>query len=487
MTAFTQLRELTHLTDLAQLPPVKRISDVTQRARTQPWAQLKAGLNGLKARVRSWSRMPQNPVTILAPLEHSKESRLRQLLEKIDQDTANNAILPFEKFGEKLHFARLLILEGPDHPDTYASSLVFLANVDGPVEDFLQQVVEVAAAGLDEVFGTCRDYPPKRQRTEATRRAFLQAHLVTDQAYYINTVGRTVRQIRQEDELHRALRSFLNDLERPLQLNAKTMRQVLVDYVASRTELSWALQPAERPGLLWRLKEELRFALILAGGAVVVLWSWPVLALWLLNIDRLNRQDDEDRVRPPLGRLTQLRAREDILVQNQFAAVGFVKPGWVRGVHTRALLALGQVGFRHIFNKGDLATVPLLKLQGVNTIHFAHWIFIEDRQRLLFASNYDGSLESYMVDFIDKVAWGINLVFSNGVGFPRTIKLVREGARKEQLYKDYLGNHQIETLAWHSPYPQLTAVNVANNEAIRAGLRGYMTERQARAWLRRIN
>src|SRR5690606_9434941 len=265
------------------------------------------------------------------------------------------------------------------------------------------------------------------------------------------------------------------------------MRQVLIDYVVSRPELNWALQPAERPGLLWRLKEELRFGLILAGGALVVFWTWPVLALWLFNIDRMNRQDEEDHLRPPLSRLNQLRAREDILVHNQFAAVGFVKPGLVRRLHTRVLLALGQVGFRHIFNKGDLATVPLLNLQGVNTIHFARWIFIEDRQRLLFASNYDGSLESYMVDFIDKVAWGINLVFSNGVGFPRTIKLVREGARKEQLYKDYLGNHQIETLAWHSPYPQLTAVNVANNEAIRAGLSGYMTERQARAWLRRIN
>src|SRR5690606_8847863 len=265
------------------------------------------------------------------------------------------------------------------------------------------------------------------------------------------------------------------------------MRQVLIDYVASRSDLSEALQPAERPGLLWRLKEELRFALILAGGAVVVFWTWPVLALWLLNIDRLNRRDHEDRQRPPLSRLTQLRAREDILVQNQFAAVGFVKPGWVRSLHTRALLALGQVGFRHIFNKGDLATVPVLNLQGVNTIHFARWIFIEDRQRLLFASNYDGSLESYMVDFIDKVAWGINLVFSNGVGFPRAINLVQEGARKEQLYKDYLGNHQIETQVWHSPYPQLTAANIANNEAIRAGLRGFMSERQARAWLRRIN
>ena len=35
---------------------------------------------------------------------------------------------------------------------------------------------------------------------------------------------------------------------------------------------------------------------------------------------------------------------------------------------------------------------------------------------MLFMSNYDGSLESYMDDFINKVGWGLNLSFSHGVG-----------------------------------------------------------------------
>ncbi len=50
------------------------------------------------------------------------------------------------------------------------------------------------------------------------------------------------------------------------------------------------------------------------------------------------------------------------------------------------------------------------------------------RQRVLFLSNYDGSLESYMDDFINKVGFGLNVVFSNGIGYPRTDWLVLEGA-----------------------------------------------------------
>ena len=65
---------------------------------------------------------------------------------------------------------------------------------------------------------------------------------------------------------------------------------------------------------------------------------------------------------------------------------------------------------RHVFNRGNLA--------GVKTIHFARWVFLDGKRRVFFASNYDGSLESYMDDFIDKIAWGLNIVFSNGFGYP---------------------------------------------------------------------
>ena len=77
------------------------------------------------------------------------------------------------------------------------------------------------------------------------------------------------------------------------------------------------------------------------------------------------------------------------------------------------LLWLLDYAARHVYRRGYLTRVQ--------TIHFARWVLLDDNKRMFFASNYDGSLDSYMDDFINKVAWGINLVFSNGVGFPRTM------------------------------------------------------------------
>ena len=57
-----------------------------------------------------------------------------------------------------------------------------------------------------------------------------------------------------------------------------------------------------------------------------------------------------------------------------------------------------------------------------------------------------------MDDFIDKVAWGLNLVFRNGVGYPRTSWLVRGGAKDELAFKDYLRVHQVPTRVWYSAY-----------------------------------
>ena len=67
-------------------------------------------------------------------------------------------------------------------------------------------------------------------------------------------------------------------------------------------------------------------------------------------------------------------------------------------------------------------------LARVRTIHFARWVFLDGRKRILFLSNYDGSLESYMDDFINKVGFGLNVVFSNGIGYPRTDWLDRSTA-----------------------------------------------------------
>jgi hypothetical protein len=131
---------------------------------------------------------------------------------------------------------------------------------------------------------------------------------------------------------------------------------------------------------------------------------------------------------------------------------------------------------RQIFTRGRLARV--------GTIHFARWVFMDNRRRLLFASNYDGSLDSYMDDFINKVAYGLNLVFSNGIGYPRTNFLLGRGAQDELTFKYYLRRHQVPTQVWYKAYPGLTAADLARNTQIREGLeRREMTDAEARRWL----
>jgi hypothetical protein len=95
-------------------------------------------------------------------------------------------------------------------------------------------------------------------------------------------------------------------------------------------------------------------------------------------------------------------------------------------------------------------------------------------------------MESYMDDFVDMLAWSLNLFASNGVGFPSTRWLIFGGARDEQAYKNFLRNQQIPTQVWYSAYPDLTAVTIANNAAIRAGLNGADDPDVAEKWASRL-
>jgi hypothetical protein len=141
------------------------------------------------------------------------------------------------------------------------------------------------------------------------------------------------------------------------------------------------------------------------------------------------------------------------------------------------LLILIDYACRHVFTRGFLARVQ--------TIHFAFWAFLDDKRRLVFTSNYDGGHEAYMDDFINKVAWGLNLAFSNGVGWPRTRWLVARGARIEDKFKHFQRRHQLPTEVWYKAYPGLTLVDLKRNQRIREGLeRKSVTDAQAQAWLR---
>ena len=423
----------------------------------------------------------QVALTIRAPIKPGQAESLKRLLTEM-ADPAGGRAIPFERL-ETTHFARLFVLDevdgGPDGGPPIPASLVYMSDVDAPVWRHLADLVGIGGARLNDVFAHCEGWPSASASNWA-RVAWLRARRVRADIVYVNTVGRSVAQVRGERRLRQAIEDFLDGKQDewrggdPVQIHAAVRR-----FVAGRPDLRWALTPARGPGLAFRVRSTLHKV----GGLLLVLLAAPLLLallpVWAVLLRRHERRDVPDAPIPPgPERLRELADLEDHVVQNPFTAIGFAKPGRFRFLTMLAVLRAVNYATRHIFNRGSLA--------GITTIHFARWVFIDDRRRLVFASSYDGSLESYMDDFIDKVAWGLNAVFSNGVGYPRTRWLVLDGATDELAFKKFLRSYQVPTQLWYSAYDRLTNANIANNAAIRAGLAGPMSDEEAQRWLRRL-
>jgi hypothetical protein len=422
----------------------------------------------------------QLAVTIVADVKPRRAASLERLLTAMGEDAAGNDVLPLGELSTA-HFARLLMLDA-DHDldgDPLPAHLIYMSDIDGSVAEHLAELVDLAPKGLDQILGHCEGYPPPavRRPTRDDRLAFLDARAVKAGAMYVNTVGRTLRQVREEARLRDEIQAFLDggDFDG---VEPAAARDAIRRFVRAREDLRWAGEPAAKPGSLARAADALGalgLPLELIALAPVLV---PLLPVWgaLLRLHEIS--DSAATIAPSGAHVRELAALEDRTAQNPFAAVGNRKPGLTRLATATGILRLVDYGARYIFNRGSLT--------GVTTIHFARWVFLDDRRRMIFASSYDGSLESYMDDFINQVWWGLNAVFSNGVGYPKTSWLVFGGAQKEQEFKDYLRRRQVPTQVWYSAYDELTAVNIDNNAHIRAGLSGEMSREETEAWLLRL-
>ena len=106
-------------------------------------------------------------------------------------------------------------------------------------------------------------------------------------------------------------------------------------------------------------------------------------------------------------------------------------------------------------------------LAGIPSIHFARWQILDGGRRLLFATNYDGGWGGYLGEFVAIVAFGMNAIWGNTGGFPRTFYLLFSGVKDEQRFKCYARNSQVETLLWYQRYPDLSLAAIRRNTALR--------------------
>jgi hypothetical protein len=428
---------------------------------------------------------PQSPFLVVASVAAGREAGLRALLAEMNSAPGvadpENPVLPFGRF-ERIHFARFIVLDETAmadlslydvSPPRLGLRLVLLGDCDGPAWTLLDELAAGAGDGLRRLFGHCEGFDPGTDMA-----AWLHAHALSTRANYVNWLGRTVRQIHEEGALQRFLSARVPRTPVASGAEARRLRRELIEQAQAEQRAGrLRLSTPEPTPLGWWLGN-LAHAL---GVPLLALLASPLLLLaapWLIwRLRSLERSDPEYCPGPAAGHLRGLRELEDRGPTNQFTAVGPVKPGAFRRALVSVLLLIIGWGARHIFHSGHLARVQ--------TIHFARWVVLDDGARVLFASNYDGIHEAYMDDFINKVAWGLNLIFSNGVGWPHTDWLVAGGARREGCFKKYQRAHQVPTQVWYDAYPGLTLNDMRRNRRIREGLeQGEVGEDQALAWLR---
>lgn len=423
---------------------------------------------------------------VVAPLDVKRVDELRSLLATMNRapGTANpdNEIIPFGRLPD-LHFARIVVLEDQTLDDittaygiprrNYPLYLTFLADFDGDVDRFRNQMISLARNGLEQIFSYCTDFKPG---TDIAR--WMEQHEHRPATMYNNWVGRTMQQIREENALRQVVQTFVFNggtqfQNSPPEEIRRTVK-AFVDREVKSQKLT--LTPTGNMPLTWRIKKLVNLIFV----PLLLLFITPLIILYLpiflFQLRRREKSDMEIAPRPPAEYVNKLARIEDYDVTNQFTAMGSLKPGLFRRWLLVYLLWIIQYTTRHIYTRGHLARV--------STIHFARWVFIDDKKRLVFCSNYDSSLETYMDDFINKVAFGLNVVFSNGIGYPTTNWLVFNGAKDEQKFKYFIRRHELPTEVWYDGHTGLTNFDLKRNSLIRNGLeQPVMTNAQAVEWL----
>lgn len=443
----------------------------------------------------------QNPFTVQTRIVKERMADLCVLLDGIGEDIKGNPHIPFLSL-DRLHYASFVVVDA-DPDDPY---LIFEGNVDGPVPDFLRHLVR-AGPGLLEIYRHC-DGCPVADPDELVD--FLLDHDIGVSAFYVAWPGHTVGTIREERLLHERIGRFLDEQRASSDIAtqpAAEVRRRIQEFVRGDPELAGALQPRPRPFLV-RFGPAIAAALV--APVVIVLLKLLVAAVspWssrtkrllarltllapggMAGVLRVHELRDDRRVaaRSPdwqtrynewVHTLGHVVDREDHQLQNHLASVTSVKSGRFRLAALNVVFALVTLAVRLVANRG--------KLGFIGSVHFARWVITPDKKSVVFLSNFDGSWESYLNDFIDLAFFGLNAVWSNTdnpIGFPPTRFLVFGGSQDEQRFKSYARYSQFRSRVWYSAYPDLTVPNIRTNMEIRRKLFSRLDDEGTEAWLR---
>ncbi len=418
----------------------------------------------------------QKALTLVTPVIPGRRDELESKLMKIRADLSAGVCREFEKI-DTLHYARFVMLDG--QLSNAATNLVYSSDYDGDLDEHLLAITTHCAGLIDQLYDCCEGYPPVAGRTPESRELYLRKWNHKDEAFYIGAPGRSLKQIKQEAALRDHIWDYLNKGKWGGKTAVQAHREVR-EYILNNPDFVWAKEKISIPRLKWwNFVLVISIALLLFPLTLLVA---VVAVVWLLVLHFKYEVKDN-----PLGLkpsqidhklIEEMEEYEDHQNQNQFTQIVAMKPGWMRKITIRAVLLYGKFRIHNEFVDGELMGIP--------TIHFARWVMLDDCKQVLFLSNFDGSWQQYLGDFIDKSGWGLSGIFSNTANFPRTRYLFWGGAYDEEHFLAWARYTQITTHVWYSAYPQLSIKNVTTNSIIRHELMRDLNEAQAQTFLNRF-
>lgn len=223
--------------------------------------------------------------------------------------------------------------------------------------------------------------------------------------------------------------------------------------------------------------------LLLASYTYVALWTIPLFLLLTLLIVavvlliRAETSEKPDERFAPHDYVDRIKESEDLPdhVQNHITSVSDLKPGFFRKITTA--LSFDLIGQMVVlwFRPGFVTDFA--------TIHYARWVRPAGVEKMIFQSNYDGSWESYLEDFITKVHPGQTMAWNNCIGFPKTRWFAFEGAEDGDAFKRWVRRQQVPTQFWYSRFPDATTGVIRANALVRDGLARAATFDEHKAWL----
>lgn len=401
--------------------------------------------------------MLQKALTVIVKVKADKAAALSDLLDRIGQDiraVRENDVLDFSKFS-RVHFARVYLI--PNAKTGIQDTLVFESNYDTTLKEHLDEMVDQAGDALEQVFGACVGWPQlsvSDARFKRAFRTFIRRHSYDYGAFYIGYRGESVKQVKQYGKI----RDWINTV-----LNLPDMRRLPMGQL--QEFLGWLpTRQTQPPAWLQQVRDRLKFTLQFIvfvldtlARLVNVFVLRPLKNLILRREPALNLALNDDDFNEGITDI------EDVVTQNQLTVISPIKPGWQALAQLKFNLLLVNMVAKHFANQGDLS--------GIATIHFARWVIIDKGRYLLFHSNYDGSWDSYIGDFVDKAAAGMDNIWRSYPKYPE------QGAIDIERFKRVIRTNQVRTHAFYSAYPDRTVVNILNDRAIAKALdRRHVTE-----------